>query len=548
MKKIKSSSESSSFKIVFLFAIISTIYIYTSDYFLQTFVSNVDLLTKLQTYKGIGFIVLTAALLFLFLKRNFNTITSYYQQLIDLKETIDHQLKKVHDEYMFFFNHSPLPKWIFDIESLDFILVNEAACSIYGYSHEDYSSMNLRDIRPTEDMLLMEEVLAICFKNERYAHPNIIRHQKKNGDIIQVKVETNLIIFKGKKVMLAYAIDLTTDMVIQNKLLETNAKLQLASEIANLGYWTNDLVTSKIEWSDKVYCIFDVNPETFELTIENIKNCFHPDDQFEFNPNVKSKYKNNITKESERRIITSSGTIKWVLERINLIQDDTGKPIQLNGIIFDITKRKLQEQEISESNERFKIIARATTEAIIDWDIKNDKTIWGEGFSTIFGYDLTVYDNYLWSNNIHPEDKEKVLEDLYKTIEDPTKEYFNSEFRFLKANGAITYVQHKGIFIRDANGKATRALGAMIDETETLNRIRKIEQQNNVLKDIAWTQSHVVRAPLANLQGLIKLFKTNIKSGINDDEELIEYIITSADKLDEIIREIVKKTREIDEL
>jgi len=123
------------------------------------------------------------------------------------------------------------------------------------------------------------------------------------------------------------------------------------------------------------------------------------------------------------------------------------------------------------------MIARATAEAIIDWDIKNDKVVWGEGFQTIFGYDLSKYDNHLWSNNIHSEDKERVLEDLFKTVEDPTKEYFTTNFRFLKANRDSTNVQYRGIFIRDRNGKATRAIAAMIDLTDTLNRIHKIEQQ-----------------------------------------------------------------------
>ncbi len=547
MKKIKSLSESSSFKIVFIYTVVSAIYIYTSDYFLNTFVTNVDLLTKFQTYKGLGFIIITASLLYLLVKRNINAATSHFQQILAVKQTSENELTNSHEEYMSLFNHSPLPMWLYDIETLKILLVNEAAYTIYGYSQEDYSTMTLKDIRPAEDIPIMEEVLKNSFKNEHYAHPNILRHKKKNGEIILVKVEGKFIPFRGKKVRLASAVNVTAEVEIQNKLIDINERLQLAGEIASLGYWTNDLVTSKIEWSEEVYKIFELDPQTFDLTLENIKNCFHPEDRVEFGSNLSDVFKDNIPKESERRIITSSGCIKWVLERIHLIKDETGKPIQLNGIVFDITKRKLHEQEISESNERFKIITRATNEAIIDWDIKNDKTIWGEGFSTIFGYDLTEYDNHLWSKNIHLEDSKRILDDLNKALEDPTKEYFNAEFRFLKANGAITCVQHKGIFIRDANGKATRALGAMIDLTDTLNRIRKIEQQNNVLKDIAWTQSHVVRAPLANLQGLIRLFKTNINAGVNDDE-LIDYIITSADKLDEIIREIVKKTREIDEL
>jgi hypothetical protein len=59
-------------------------------------------------------------------------------------------------------------------------------------------------------------------------------------------------------------------------------------------------------------------------------------------------------------------------------------------------------------------------------------------------------------------------------------------------NGSVAHVQHRGIFVRNAAGKAVRAIGAMIDKTETLDRMQKIESQNKVLKDIAWIQSHRV--------------------------------------------------------
>lgn len=544
---IKNSSKLSSFKIVLLYAVVSAIYIYTSDYFLEKLVTNVEVLSKTQTFKGLGFILITSTLLYILVKRNINTTASYYQQVIDLKQTSDIQLKKSNDEYMSLFNHSPLAKWIFDIDTLQFLLVNDAACENYGYTREEFLSMTIRDIRPLEDIPILEETLNNTFIKGQDERSRVLRHLKKNGEIIYVKIKAKFITFEGKKVRLVKSVDVTAEIETRNKLTESNSKLQIASEIANLGYWTNDLIKSEIQWSEEVYKIFEVNPETFELTLDTIKNCYHPEDALGFDSNLNSSFDGTNTMETERRIITSSGETKWVLERINLIKNGNGNPIKLDGIVIDITKRKLYEQEIIESNERFKIIAKATIEAIIDWDIKNDTVIWGEGFQSIFGYDLSVYDNYLWSNNIHPEDRDKVLENLNTILEDPTKEIFTSEFRFLKANREISYVQHKGIILRDANGKATRGLAAMIDLTETQERLRKIESQNELLKEIAWTQSHVVRAPLANLQGFIKLLKDEINEGVTDPK-LLDYIIDSTEKLDEIILDIVKKTNKIDKM
>jgi len=275
--------------------------------------------------------------------------------------------------------------------------------------------------------------------------------------------------------------------------------------------------------------------------MDSVISCFHPEDRNYFDPKVLEGKEDVLIKENENRIITPDGKVKWIFERLYVAKNEDGKVTKLEGITLDITKRKLHEQELQENEERFKILAKATIEAIVDWDIKNDKVVWGEGFHTLFGYDLSIYDNHLWSRNIHPEDREQVLADLHATIEDPSKQYFNAEFRFFKADRTIAFVQHRGIFIRDSNGVAIRAYGAMIDFTESLERMNQIEMQDKALKDISWTQSHVVRAPLANLLGFIYLLEENIETGLSD-QELIEHIAASARRLDEIIRDIVSKT------
>ena len=536
---IKSTSTFSSFKIVLIYAIVSVIYICTKNYLLSN-LANVEFHREVEAYEGLEFILLTSLFLYFIVKKNINQIHHYYSHINDFKQKSD-------DEYLALFNHSPIPKWLFDIETLDFILVNDAACTTYGYSQEEFLSMNLIDIRPEEDIKIMEDVLLSSLDDGSYPKSIILNHKKKSGEIIKVKIEAKYVNYKGKKVKLVYAIDLTTELTIQKNLKVANSKLQLASEIAKLGYWTLDLSNSEIQWSEEVYKIFEVNPKTFELSVASIKNCFHPDEQLDFDPNYLAKFKDDSIIENERRIVTSSGKIKWVLLRQYLIKDADGKLTRLDGIFLDITKRKLHEKEILESNERFKIITKATIEAIMDWDIVNDTVIWGDGFNSIFGYDISVNNNNLWYNNIHPEDREKVLKDLNNTQNDPSKEYFSAEFRFLKANGTVCYVKHKGIFIRDKNGKAIRELAAMIDITETLEKLHKIETQNKILKEISWMQSHEVRAPLSNIMGLVSLLKDNMNLGIKDDK-VIDYILDSAEKLDIIVKDIVKKSNDIDTL
>ncbi|MEI7508576.1 MAG: PAS domain S-box protein [Flavobacterium sp.] len=245
--KIISSSKLSSFKIVFLYIIFSTIYIYTSDYFVRKLVTDVELMSEIQSYKGIAFILITALFLYIVVKKNIDTTSSYDKQIIDLKQNGAQQIEKSHDEYMSLFNHSPLPKWIFDIKTLQFLLVNDAACDTYGYTKEEFLSLTLKDIRPKEDISILEETLRNTFEKGLDEQNRILRHSKKNKEIIYVRTKGKFITFEGKKARLITCMDITNEIEARDKLTEINSKLQLASEIANLGYWTNDLIESKIQ-------------------------------------------------------------------------------------------------------------------------------------------------------------------------------------------------------------------------------------------------------------------------------------------------------------
>ena len=80
------------------------------------------------------------------------------------------------------------------------------------------------------------------------------------------------------------------------------------------------------------------------------------------------------------------------------------------------------------------------------------------------------------------------------------------------------------------------------DVTERLNYIKAIEEQNEKLREISWIQSHIVRAPLARIMGLIEIFKD--ANGSADEKEMaLDYILVSAKELDIVIRDITDKTR-----
>jgi light-regulated signal transduction histidine kinase (bacteriophytochrome) len=86
-------------------------------------------------------------------------------------------------------------------------------------------------------------------------------------------------------------------------------------------------------------------------------------------------------------------------------------------------------------------------------------------------------------------------------------------------------------------------IGAIQDITEGMQHIKAIEKQNKKLREIAWIQSHVVRAPLSRIMGLIDLLMNYPDE--EQSRELMGYILISARELDEVIHSIVSRTEDI---
>jgi PAS domain S-box-containing protein len=113
-----------------------------------------------------------------------------------------------------------------------------------------------------------------------------------------------------------------------------------------------------------------------------------------------------------------------------------------------------------------------------------------------------------------------------------------------KKNGELIFVDLRRNTIQFKNKEAS--LEIAIDVTERFEYISEIEHQNKILQDIAWTQSHVVRAPLSRLMGVIELIKLlNTENDNTDSNALLDTVVNSAIELDSILRDIASKTAEI---
>lgn len=119
------------------------------------------------------------------------------------------QLQQSEKRYSDLFHLSPQPMWVYNMETYQFLSVNEAAVRNYGYSEEEFLNMTIKDIRPQEDVPILENAVENAKKYDNLYDRGIYRHLTKSAKIIYVEVLSNIITYNGKKAELILANDIT---------------------------------------------------------------------------------------------------------------------------------------------------------------------------------------------------------------------------------------------------------------------------------------------------------------------------------------------------
>jgi PAS domain S-box-containing protein len=185
--------------------------------------------------------------------------------------------------------------------------------------------------------------------------------------------------------------------------------------------------------------------------------------------------------------------------------------------------KKLQHtnNEIKESNERYDIVSKATSDTIWDWKIQEDRMIWNKGIEGVFGHkqDQIGKTSEWWFENIHPEDSIKMSIKLYSFIEQKTEKW-QDQYRFKCADGSYKYVLDRGFILKDETGKSLRMIGAIQDITK-----QKKEEQRLKLLETAITHtkdSVFITEPDLNDGNIPKIVYVNpafsVMSGYNSNE------------------------------
>ncbi len=263
------------------------------------------------------------------------------------KKALEVSLQQKAKDYRVLFENNPIPMWIYDLESLDFLAVNEAAEKQYGYARSEFLQLTLKDICPEEDIPRLPEDVANTSAALNYAGE--WRHRKKDGTVFPVEIISHLTEYEGRAARLVMALDLTERKRAEEERRRSEERYQIISELI-----------SDYAYAFRVEADGTLNREWIAGGFEKITG-FTPEESSArggwrtliYPPDlpIALKMRENLLSGkadvSEFRILRKDGRIRWLRDHAYPLWDDRlGRVVRIYGAAQDITDHKQHQLEL----------------------------------------------------------------------------------------------------------------------------------------------------------------------------------------------------------
>lgn len=293
------------------------------------------------------------------------------QRIAELQSRVSNA--EAEDMFDIAFKHNPLPMWIYDLATLTFMEVNNAACLRYGYAREEFLGISLLDIRPAEEHNKLIE--NIQTSQAAYQRSSNWLHKDKEGRLFPVEIVSYKVEYQGREVRLAAALDITERRQAEDKLRASEEKyrrlaeeleqhviartneiksvqqrLEMATHAAELGVWDWNIVTNRLTVDKQAHAIYGTSEEGFNGTIDEFMKIVHPEDAGSLMSLAESVLSGETHYQTQYRIIRSDSGIRHIKAFGSILYDRNHQPEHIVGVIMDITQDKEVEETLRIAN------------------------------------------------------------------------------------------------------------------------------------------------------------------------------------------------------
>jgi PAS domain S-box-containing protein len=456
-------------------------------------------------------------------------------------------LRLSEERYRYLFNNNPEPMWIYDPHTLRFLEVNNAAVEKYGYTRDEFLQLGLVTVYGDIDASPASDAI-VTTGDRLYSGNGAWKHITKTNQLLDVIISSHSFGHNGIDAILVLATDITEKNTADRLLLKAYAEKNNILESITDGFFA----------VDKSWVITYLNKEA-ESMLGMPREILIGKNMWEvYDPQLTSTFYNQYSKAVNERIQVS---FEEFFQPLNVWIEITAYPSDEGLAVYfkNITEKKLIHESMRTTKERYEMVAKATNDAIYEWDILANMTYWGEGFTTLFGHPRSEggMPPESWEDNLHPDDKDGLLAiglDAFKN----RRTSLTRELRFRCADGNYKTVFDKLNIVYDTDCKPVKIVGAMQDISDRKNseiailelnkelkrRAEELVASNEELERFAYVASHDLQEPLRMVGSFLQLLQKKYNEQLDETaQQYIGFAVDGSLRMKKLIQDLLDYAR-----